>query len=408
MLRPILTMKFLPPIWLGLACTVFTGESRSIGQTWSQSNLAPKQWLAIASSAGGSNIAALAVEGLFTSTNSGQTWTTNIMPQLPWVGLASSADGSKLIAASSIPSLSQYSFVLTSTNFGISWTTSNVPLLSGSQSLTAVASSTDGNTLVVVGSYGRIYVSTNGNSSWNVSTNASYGFFSSVACSTDGKKIAVVRQSSSGGPGGILISTDWGLTWNPTTAPVLYWTALAFSAEEARLFACGWNFSPATGLYVTSNDGASWTQLGLPDRTVRSLAVSADGQKLAISTAKIFTSSNGGTDWITNSVPNASAGWLVASSADGGNLAAANLNSRSMYFSGTFQPPVIRLDYGSGVSKLSWVVPSMNFVLEQTGDFDPAIWSPITTLPYLNLSNLHHEITLPATGGNRFFRLRAE
>ena len=395
-------------MWLGLACMFVIGGSCSIGQIWSPSTLAPKEWVAIASSANGSNIAALAFEGLFTSTNAGQTWTTSSMPQLPWVDLATSADGSKLIAASSIPSLPQYSFVLTSTNLGISWTTSNVPMLSGSDSLTSVASSADGNTLVVVGSFGRIYVSTNGNSSWDVSTNASYGYFSAVACSTDGRKIAVLRQSYSGGPGGILLSTNWGLTWNPTTAPVLFWTALAFSAEETRLFACGWNYSPATGLYFTTNEGASWTQLDLPNRTVKSLAVSADGHKLTVGTATIFTSLNGGTNWITNNIPNATSGWLVTSSADGGHLAACNLNSRLLYLSETVQPPVIGLDYAVGAGTLSWIVPSKKFALEQSADFDPASWSPITNLPHLNLSNLHYQITLPATDENRFFRLRAE
>jgi hypothetical protein len=401
-------MKCLPRLWSGLACLVLICASRSIGQTWAQSNLSPKQWVAIASSAGGSNIAALAVEGLFTSTNSGQTWTTNIMPQLPWVALASSADGRKLIAASSIPNLPQYRLVLTSTNFGNSWTTSNVPSLGGSQSLTSVASSTDGETLVVVGSYGRIYVSTNGNSSWNVSTNASFGFYSSAACSADGRKIAVVRQSSSGGPGGILISTDWGQTWNPTTAPVLYWTALAFSAEEAKLFACGWNFSPETGLYSTTNDGDSWMKVGLPVTAARSLTVSADGHKLAISSTMIFASANGGTNWITNSIPSASAGWIVTASADGGNLFAANLNSGLMYHTASVQPPLISLEYGLSACKLSWIIPSVNFLLEQSADFYSASWVPLTNVPYLNLSNLHYEVTLPATGDDRFFRLRTE
>jgi hypothetical protein len=221
--------------------------------------------------------------------------------------------------------------------------------------------------------------------------------------------MAVIRRNSTSGPDRILISIDWGLTWNLTTAPVMYWTALAFSAEEGRLFACGWNFSAATGLYCTTNDGATWSKVGSTERSVRSLAVSPDGHKLAVSSTKIFTSSNGGTSWITNTVPNAPGnGWVMASSADGGNLVGANRDSGAVYFSGTVQPPAILLDYISGASKLSWVIPSKNFVLEESADFYPASWSPITNVPHLNPSNLHHEITLPATGDNHFFRLRTE
>lgn len=401
-------MKFLSLRWSAPGLLILTGATALPGQTWTQADLPFTDWRAVASSANGSNIAVLVDEGLFASTDSGRSWTTNSTPLLPWAGLACSADGSRLLAASGLSGASQFNFVLTSTNFGNSWTTSNVPLLSASESLTAAASSADGNTLVVVGSYGRIYLSTDGNSSWSVSTNASYGFFSKVACSTDGSKMAVIRaNSSSGAQGRIWISTDRGMTWSQTAAPSLYWTALAFSAEGATLFACGFNFSSATGLYSTTDDGASWSKVDMPEKAMRSLSVSADGRRIAISSRTVFTSSNAGTNWVTNSIPYPTEAWLTTMSADGGNLVVANPGSGRVYYSGTIQPPTISLKCEPDATRLSWVIPSTSFALEQNTDPCSSDWLPVTNLPTLNLSNLHYEVTLPAPGDNRFFRLRA-
>lgn len=406
--RLIVPMKSLSLRWSAPALLILTSAPVLMGQTWTQIELPPKGWLAIVSSANGSNIAAVTDGVIFNSTNSGRSWTTNSTPLLPWAGLACSADGSRLLAASGLSGASQFNFVLTSTNFGNSWTTSNVPLLSASESLTAAASSADGNTLVVVGSYGRIYLSSDGNSSWSVSTNASYGFFSTVACSTDGSKMAVIRENSSaGGPGRIWISTDRGKTWSQTTAPSLYWTALAFSAEGATLFACGFNFGSSTGLYSSTDDGASWSKVDMPEKAMQSLSVSADGRKIAISSRTVFTSSNAGTNWVTNSIPYPTEAWLTAMSADGGSLVVANPGSGRVYYSGTIQPPTISLKREPDANRLSWVIPSTSFALEQNTDPYWSDWLPVTNLPTLNLSNLHLEVTLPASGDNRFFRLKA-
>ena len=42
---------------------------------------------------------------------------------------------------------------------------------------------------------------------------------------------------------------------------------------------------------------------------------------------------------------------------------------------------------------ISWLIPSTNFVLQQS--FDLANWSFVTNVPVLNLTNLQNQVTVP-------------
>ena len=55
---------------------------------------------------------------------------------------------------------------------------------------------------------------------------------------------------------------------------------------------------------------------------------------------------------------------------------------------------------------ISWIVPSMPFVLQENADLNTADWIDVTTQPTLNLTNLHHEVSVPLSISNRFFRLK--
>ena len=54
--------------------------------------------------------------------------------------------------------------------------------------------------------------------------------------------------------------------------------------------------------------------------------------------------------------------------------------------------------------KLSWIVPSTNFVMQQSSDLQN--WSDMTNQPILNLTNLQDEVFLPPPGSNVFYRLK--
>ena len=56
---------------------------------------------------------------------------------------------------------------------------------------------------------------------------------------------------------------------------------------------------------------------------------------------------------------------------------------------------------------ISWIVPSMPFVLQESADLMTTNWTGVTTVPKLNFTNLHHEVSVPLSSANRFYRLRS-
>ena len=55
---------------------------------------------------------------------------------------------------------------------------------------------------------------------------------------------------------------------------------------------------------------------------------------------------------------------------------------------------------------LSWLIPSTNFVVQQSPDL--ILWSSITDAPTLNLTNLNNELSLSPTNSSGFFRLMSQ
>jgi hypothetical protein len=53
---------------------------------------------------------------------------------------------------------------------------------------------------------------------------------------------------------------------------------------------------------------------------------------------------------------------------------------------------------------VSWIIPSTNFVMQQSGDLHN--WADLTNQPVLNLTNLRNEVFLPPPGSNVFYRLK--
>jgi hypothetical protein len=56
---------------------------------------------------------------------------------------------------------------------------------------------------------------------------------------------------------------------------------------------------------------------------------------------------------------------------------------------------------------ISWIVPSMPFVLQENLDLTTTNWTDVITTPILNLTNLHHEVSVPLSSTNRFYRLQS-
>jgi hypothetical protein len=111
-------------------------------------------------------------------------------------------------------------------------------------------------------------------------------------------------------------------TWTLTSAPNIFWNAIASSADGSKLIATAssWKY------YISTNSGSTWTintqpQAGSEYGSWLSIASSADGTKLAgINSTAIWVSTNSGATWFSNNVPGAVFFSSVALSADGNKL----------------------------------------------------------------------------------------
>jgi hypothetical protein len=155
----------------------------------------------------------------------------------------------------------------------------------------------------------------------------------------------------------------------------------------------------------------TWASNNVPDTIIwDGDASSADGSRLvAVGQGGdvIYTSTNSGATWISNSVPNEI--WYgVASSADGNKLAAIEESSGGgsggIWTSQTMPSPQLNLTPSPTNLTLAWTVPSTNFVLQQSTDL--VSWSVVTNPPVLNLTNLQNQVTLATSNASGFYRLK--
>jgi hypothetical protein len=145
-------------------------------------------------------------------------------------------------------------------------------------------------------------------------------YWSCIASSADGSKLAAVVGSDGGEAGGIFTSTNSGINWNPTSAPTEMWLCIASSSDGSKLAAVEIEEGNSGGIYTSTNSGANWilrTNVG-----AISIASSSDGSKLAAADGNwIYSSTDFGAHWSVTSAPNEA--WsCVACSADGSKWAA--------------------------------------------------------------------------------------
>ncbi len=347
----------------------------------------------------------IAVVLTFTAHAFGQIWTSNAVPNFGWTSVASSADGNKLVV---VGNFSIYS----STNSGAAWI-SNAP----SAEWISVASSADGSKLVAAsdaGIYGLIYTTKNSGSTW-LATSAPGTNWISVASSADGTKlVAAAANGYITTPGAIYTSTNSGTSWTPTSAPSTNWQAVASSADGTKLVAVvagvvnvnGTGYETDGLIYISTNSGANWTPIAGTGLGWTSVASSADGSKLIAASffSQLYSSTNYGVTWTPNGAPPKN--WTcVASSADGVRLAGvANLIKNG----GSCQ---IYTSTNSGANWTDSDAPNLDFrSVAYSADgtklvasvYDGAIYTLQTTpAPCLNIlpssTNLALSWTIPST-----------
>jgi hypothetical protein len=122
------------------------------------------------------------------------------------------------------------------------------------------------------------------------------------------------------------LNSTLALNWVASTnAPFKSWAAVSSSADGTKLVAA----VNGGGIYTSTNSGLTWTSNSVPARNWVSVASSADGTKLVaainvISSSGlggIYSSTNGGSTWTLTGAPSNLQSWAsVSCSADGTKL----------------------------------------------------------------------------------------
>ena len=208
--------------------------------------------------------------------------------------------------------------------------------------------------------------------------------------SADGSKLAEANAA-------IYTSTNSGATWISNNVPGGNWSSIAMSMDGSKLVAAAY----PGGIYTSTDSGATWISNNVPVGNWYSVASSADGTKLvAANSVGIYTSTDSGATWISNNVPVGN--WYsVASSADGCKMIAGT--SSGMWAAQTTPSPQLLLTASSTNLALSWLIPSTNFVLQQSSNL--ISWMDLTNTPTLNLTNLQNQVSLSTSNSIDFFRL---
>ena len=220
--------------------------STNSGATWITALAAPrKEWLWVVSSANGIKLFAKSVEPMiYTSIDSGSTWTLlqcvsskGVVIAMNSANMAVSSDGTKLFASGDNKSV---------TNGYANWFESELYTYSSAWndlqkriSVTAVASSSDGTKLVVVGRglEGLIITSADSGRTWtNRTSSTKTTSWNAVASSADGNRLAAIKTGADIDSVGsdIYVSVDSGVTWQPYGTKG-YWGPVAISADGSTI-----------------------------------------------------------------------------------------------------------------------------------------------------------------------------
>ena len=145
---------------------------------------------------------------------------------------------------------------------------------------------------------------------------------------------------------------------------------------------------------------------GAPISRVSAVASSADGAKLvAVEPDRIWLSTDSGANWTSNNLTGFWRG--VAMSSDGAKYAVIDGGGSSggIWVSQSIPEPELNLVVSGNKLKASWIIPSADFVLQQTSDLTTPNWITVTNPAALNLNDLQYEVELPPANNHAFFRL---
>lgn len=258
----------------------------------------------------------------FASYDSAQTWGSLTLGSTPFFAnnysMAMSSDGTTLASVGS-------NSVLVSNNGGVTWTW-HTPDNNSSTSWSSVAISGDGTRIAAVsqGGTGRLYMSSDGGTTWVQSSAVSLSGWQSVSMSNDGTYLVAAPAHDV-----IRTSSDSGSAWTTRDSSGTHaWDEVAISADGQRIVALPW-IGP---IFVSGDNGATWTQSSASNPWT-SVSMSDNGLVIAVGTyaGTVYFSQDGGSTWEEESLPTVYPVYDVLVSSDGSRVYAAA--EKSVYVS---------------------------------------------------------------------------
>ena len=225
-------------------CKIY--RSNNLGITWTEVSTLPICFWYMTVSNDGTRILAADWGGdIYTSSNSGVTWTNSGNPKA-WWGFSSSGTGQVVVG------ITEKVSVHISTDYGQSWSTPAG--LTPSGTFTKSAISDDGQKIMILDSYGRIYLSNNGGSTFTQRGEERNWY--AGAMSGDGSRLYAAEGMDVGMTvGQIYTSADFGLTWTPRSINNMWWqmrssydgkTVVAMAADKID------------SVFVSTDYGVTW------------------------------------------------------------------------------------------------------------------------------------------------------
>jgi photosystem II stability/assembly factor-like uncharacterized protein len=244
--------------------------STNSGKNWKLSNAPILSYGSISSSSDGKNLVCGEMKphgNIYYSNDHGNNWTKAISPSTyeGWDRIASSSDGKIVFIADG----DNINYIFISTNYGETWVVNETIL-----GITCVTCSYDGKK-IVAGQNGypyEIYYSNDYGNNWTKST-APTSKWECIASSSDGNIVVIGGRDSY-----IWYSHDYALNWSKSNSPIYVWTSIACNSN-GKTFVATCN----QGIYNSLDSGMTWNKLDTPIYNWSSITSSSDGNILVAS-----------------------------------------------------------------------------------------------------------------------------
>jgi LPXTG-motif cell wall-anchored protein len=265
------------------------------GASWTELTASPARanWSHVATSGDGQTVAGVGYlwDGAANDTanfgdiqisrNGGTSWAlANTETNRQWTGLAMSRDGNTLVATAKSTDGTN-GVVMKSVNGGATWS-DITPSVSADPAVrlhgghwARVALSSDGTRIITSRDSVGLYTSSDGGTSWTQTLDASGGIWPSIKLSGDGRYAVASNDFYSSVHNGVWVSSDYGMSWTQTyvgtgaspTAVARDGGIMAFAKYGEKL-------------YVSRNNGATWSAEDPVDSTWVGIGFNQSGERL--------------------------------------------------------------------------------------------------------------------------------